>query len=157
VLTADCDPRAENLAQTAHDRLLQQAGAIDDERLRQSFLNSVPIHREIETIHLSQQKKRQGESQHVRLPRIDAPAGRPPREEELVDVYWLPATSADETIPDKGERRRARLQRLLQTAAALGARPTIEYLAAALSVSRATIKRDLAALRRAGCDMSAQD
>ena len=47
-------------------------------------------------------------------------------------------------------RRRHRLQRLLTEAEAQGAAPTVDDLARALGVSRATVKRDLAALRQAG-------
>ena len=47
-------------------------------------------------------------------------------------------------------RRRHRLLRLLREAREQGAAPTLDDLAAALEVSRATIKRDLAALRQAG-------
>jgi len=56
----------------------------------------------------------------------------------------------DEEIAAKGARRQHRLQRLVQEAQDQGASPTVDDLAGVLDVSRATIKRDLAALRRAG-------
>jgi predicted DNA-binding transcriptional regulator YafY len=45
--------------------------------------------------------------------------------------------------------RRARLERLLEEAQAQGAAPSSADLAHALGVSRRTVQRDLAALRRA--------
>jgi len=86
----------------------------------------------------------------VRLPAAGAPTGRPLREDEWVEVVWTVAALEDETIAGKVARRRHRLLRLLREAKEQGAAPTVDDLAAALEVSRATIKRDLAALRRAG-------
>ena len=85
-----------------------------------------------------------------RLPHADAPTGRPLRDDEWVEVAWTVEAPEDETIPRKTARRQHRLLRLLREAAAQGAAPTVDHLAAALKVSRATIKRDLAALRKAG-------
>ncbi len=85
-----------------------------------------------------------------RLPRADAPTGRPLRDDEWVEVAWTVGAPEDETIPRKTARRQHRLLRLLREAAEQGAAPTVDHLAEALGVSRATIKRDLAALRRAG-------
>lgn len=85
-----------------------------------------------------------------RLPRADAPTGRPLRDDEWVEVTWTVEAPEDETIPRKTARRQHRLLRLLREAAEQGAAPTVDHLAEALGVSRATIKRDLAALRQAG-------
>ncbi|NOX60570.1 MAG: AAA family ATPase [Chloroflexi bacterium] len=86
----------------------------------------------------------------MRLARIDAPTGRPLREDEWVEVRWTVHKPEDERIRRKVERRRHRLKRLLCEAEQQNAAPTVDDLAAALNVSRATIKRDLAALREAG-------
>ena len=47
VLSANQDPRAEQVLMTAHSVLQEQASKIDDGRLRRSFLENVPAHREI--------------------------------------------------------------------------------------------------------------
>jgi DNA-binding transcriptional ArsR family regulator len=86
----------------------------------------------------------------VRLPRAGAPTGRPLREDEYVSITWTLATPDDASIANEVDRRRHRLLRLLHQAAAQGAAPTVDDLAAALDVSWMTLKRDLAALRRAG-------
>ena len=52
--------------------------------------------------------------------------------------------------PTPSLRRRQRLQRLLAEADAQGGAPTVDDLAGALEASVATIRRDLAALRRSG-------
>lgn len=86
----------------------------------------------------------------VRLPRVAAPTGRPLREDERVAVAWTLAAPADDAIAGKTPRRQHRLLRLLREAEEQGAAPTVDDLAAALAVSRATIKRDLAGLRATG-------
>ena len=108
-------------------------------------VEEMPYHRAIA------QAVRQDRHQHrVRLPRRDAPTGRPLREDEWVEVTWTVALPEDDQIPSKVERRRQRILRLLREAEAQGAAPTVAHLAQVLNVSPATIKRDLAALRRAG-------
>ena len=57
---------------------------------------------------------------------------------------------ADLAIDGAADRRRKRIERLVEEAAADGAAVRIPDLAAALEVSVATIRRDLAALRSAG-------
>ncbi len=112
---------------------------------RKRSVEEMPYHRAIA------QAIQQDQHQHrVRLPRHDAPTGRPLREDEWVEVIWTPSLPEDDRIPSKVERRRQRVLRLLREAKAQGAAPTVEHLAQALNVSPATIKRDLAALRRAG-------
>ena len=86
----------------------------------------------------------------VRLPVATAPTGRPLRDDEWVEITWTVAAPKDEPIVSKVVRRQQRLQRLLREAKEQGAAPTVDDLGDALGVSRATIKRDLAALRRAG-------
>ena len=86
----------------------------------------------------------------VSLPAAEAPTGRPLRHDEWRSVLWTVAAVEDETIRGKTERRRHRLLRLLREAEEQGAAPRVEDLARALRVSDRTIKRDLAALRKAG-------
>ena len=86
----------------------------------------------------------------VRLPAASAPTGRPLRDEEWMEVVCTVAALEDEAIVGKVARRRHRLLRLLREAGEQDAAPTVDDLAEALEVSRATIKRDLAGLRRAG-------
>ena len=47
VLKAERDPRAQELLSIAYDQLQAQAGKIEDEELRHSFLQNVPANREI--------------------------------------------------------------------------------------------------------------
>ena len=86
----------------------------------------------------------------VRLPHVDAPTGRPMQDDDYVPVTWTVFASEDSTIDGAATRRRQQLLRLLQEAENQGAAPTVDNLAEALQVSQPTIKRDLAALRRAG-------
>jgi DNA-binding transcriptional ArsR family regulator len=86
----------------------------------------------------------------VRLPHVDAPTGRPMQDDDYVPVTWTVFTSEDSTVVGAAARRRQQLLRLLQEAENQGAAPTVDNLAEALQVSQPTIKRDLAALRRAG-------
>lgn len=88
----------------------------------------------------------------MRLPRSDAPTGRPLREDEWVSVTWTLAAPEDNEIPGKTPRRHRRLLRLLREAAVQAAAPTVGDLAAALGVGERTIRRDLDALRAAGHD-----
>ncbi len=92
-----------------------------------------------------------GESpQHklVRLPRADAPTGRPLRDDEYVTVRWTLDAPGDHQIQGKVARRRYCLLRLLEQARAQGAIPSYGHLAEALGVSRRTIERDMAHLRQ---------
>jgi tetratricopeptide (TPR) repeat protein len=86
----------------------------------------------------------------VRLPSASAPTGRPLQDNEWVNITWKVAAPEDEAVLRKTLRRQHRLMRLLGEAEEQGAAPTVDDLAGALEVSRATIKRDLAALRERG-------
>jgi biotin operon repressor len=88
--------------------------------------------------------------EQVRLPRAGAPLRRPLGEDDYVAVTWTPDAPEDAGLASKGDRRRQRLLHLLRRASEQGATPTADDLAAALEVSRATVKRDLAALRQTG-------
>ena len=47
VLQAVDDPRAEEILETAYEMLQERAAKIEDESLQRSFLENVPINREI--------------------------------------------------------------------------------------------------------------
>jgi len=91
--------------------------------------------------------------QRVRLPRIDAPLGRPLTADEEVEVIWTIESAADRHLPSKTERRHQQIVRLLREAREQGARPAYHHLADALQVSERTIKRDMAALTQAGVEL----
>jgi len=125
--------------------LLQGVLADFPPELRARSLESMPDHRRIAQAHQGQKRETR-----VRMARTDAPTGRPLRKDEWVEVLWTLHSPEDDQIRGKVARRQHRLRRLLDEAVAQGAAPTVEDLAAALGVSRATIKRDLAALRQRG-------
>lgn len=125
--------------------LLQEALAGLPPDLQAKSLEDMPDHRRILQAHRASMQKTR-----VRLARADAPIGRPLREDEWVEVLWTLHSPEDERVRGKVARRQHRLRRLLREASDQGGAPTVDDLAAALGVSRATIKRDLAALRRRG-------
>ncbi|CAG0935032.1 hypothetical protein TFLX_03856 [Thermoflexales bacterium] len=129
----------------AHQLLLRFFEQLTSEQRVQSA-KGVPLHRAI----LTAWEAEQPQGMKVRLPCGNAPTGRPLRDEEFVEVKWTIMAPEEEAIEDKGARRQYRLLRLLTEAEEQAAAPTVDDLAKALGVSRATIKRDLAALRRAG-------
>jgi biotin operon repressor len=90
----------------------------------------------------------------VTLPRIDVPLGRPVRDDEWIDVRWTVTDPSDSSIRNRGERRRRRLVRLAEQAEQQGGAPRVEDLAEALGASAATMRRDLASLRRSGIDIT---
>ncbi len=89
----------------------------------------------------------------VQLPDISAPFGRPLRSDEYVSVNWTVEDPADFDVEGKGNRRRSQLTRLVIEAGDQGAAPRIDDIVAVMGVSRATVKRDLAALRDLGFDL----
>ncbi len=125
--------------------LLQEALADFPADLKAQSLERIALHRDIARAY-----RGLGRVIQMRLARADAPTGRPLREDEWVTVRWTVHAPEDDAIEHKVARRRHRLQRLLTEAEAQGAAPTVDDLARALGVSRATVKRDLAALRQAG-------
>lgn len=86
----------------------------------------------------------------VQLPREDVPTGRPLTPEDHIGVSWTVHAPADELLSDATERRGKQILRLIDEAAEAGAIPTIEALAEHLTASVRTIRRDIAALRKAG-------
>lgn len=135
--TVEADP----LLEQAHILLTQMLEALTPVH-RQLSVQRVAIHRDI----LAAWQTQRRHCVTVRLPRNDAPTGRPLQPEEYVEVQWTITAPADEAIPDKVNRRRQRLARLLNEAASQGARPTYSSLAQALAVSVRTIAQDLAAI-----------
>ncbi len=120
--------------------------AAPDETCRHNLLEEVPLHKEI----MAARAAYGSQKVTVRLPRLGAPTGRPLRDNEWADVTWTVSCLEDEALPNKAERRQRQILRLLEEARAQQAAPTVSDLADALGVSRATIKRDLAALRGSG-------
>ncbi len=135
--------KAHPVLEQAHALLLETAHRIQNPLLRRSFLE-IPEHRAITIAHRLNRPPPPLLWQCIRLPR----AGRPRSDEEMVEVTWALSDPEDGTTEGEVARRRHRLQRLLRQAEAQGAAPTIRHLMETLGVSRATIKRDLAALRQ---------
>ena len=69
---------------------------------------------------------------------------------DAIPVTWTLRHESDDEVADVVQRRRHRLARLLHEAQLQGARPKTRDLAEALGASRATVTRDLTALRRRG-------
>jgi hypothetical protein len=146
VLNACGDPRARDVLAVGYNLLQKRAAGIDDEQMQRTFLGNVIAHREL----VAAFRQAQGRRETVHLPQGDAPIGRPLRDDEWVEVVWTVAAPEDDAVAGKVDRRRHRLLRLLRQAAEQGATPTVVDLAAALDAGERTIKRDLAALRKAG-------
>ncbi|HEY76368.1 MAG TPA: tetratricopeptide repeat protein [Thermoflexia bacterium] len=136
---------ARDAIEQAHRMLTEVLQSLSPEQ-REMSLERVPEHRAIVKAWQALQPRRLT----FRLPRADAPTGRPLHDDEWVEVVWTVSVPDDDTIRGKVARRRHRLLRLLREAADQGAAPTVDHLAEALQVSPRTVKRDLAALRAAG-------
>ncbi len=116
----------------------------DQARCRQNF----PLNRQI--LAAQQQLQRQV---RVKLARDDAPLGRKLKDADYVTVTWTIYTPEDDAISGTAVHRRHILKRLLAEAQAQHAAPTDDDLARVLGVSRRTILRDMAALRRDGVSL----
>jgi DNA-binding SARP family transcriptional activator len=170
--------RADDL-RAAHHELQRQAGLFRDPQLRAAFLHEVRLHRVVQQLWKVRPvagalraaapvwtqlaalyrpahpaPPRPGRTLELRLARVDAPLGREPAAAERVTVRWtMDDGAADASVlhqSGKAALRRHRLRRLLDEAAAQGAAPTDDELAAALGVSRRTVLRDIAQLAQAG-------
>jgi tetratricopeptide (TPR) repeat protein len=130
----------------AYRKLLAAAAQLQDEAARQAFFHHNPTTRRLM---LAVYAHGIAPAPHAGVVLRQLPAshdGRP------VQVTWtLDAGPADVALRQARGAialRRARLSRLLREAKAQGAAPTAAQLAQALDVSRRTVQRDLAALRR---------
>lgn len=149
-LRVNNDPRAINFLEGAYRQLTERATLIDDDMLRRSYLENVAHHRELAAAYSEWQTHQTGRQIEVRLPKSEAPTGRPLRDDEWVQVTWTVEKPGDEKISNKREQRQSRLLRLLGEAESQGGAPNLDNLSNALKVSVPTIKRDLAALRKQG-------
>ncbi|MCA9926482.1 MAG: DUF1670 domain-containing protein, partial [Anaerolineales bacterium] len=136
------------LVRAAYNELQKHARVIADPDISRRFFVQVPSNRAIVQAYDSQEKIER--TQQVWLAHKDAPLGRTLTPDEMVAVQWTLPAPEDEAILNKTERRRIQLKRLLTEAAAQNAVPTDDDLAAALTVSRRTILRDMQALAAAG-------
>ncbi|MCB2223515.1 MAG: AAA family ATPase [Actinobacteria bacterium] len=139
------DDGADRHLRHAHDLLAAMLDGLDPDD-RERAMARVPAHARI----AADWERRQPQVVAMPVAAIDAPGGRALRPDDRVEVHWTVSEPADERIAGRIERRRHRIVRLLAEAAAQGAAPTVDDLAAALRSSTATIRRDLAALRAAG-------
>ncbi len=138
------DGESANQFREAHRLLVESMGDLSDDR-RASAL-AVPERQQVVKALQSVVATRTT----VRLAKKGVPTGRPLTASDLTSVEWTVTLPADQAEEDAGERRRARLQRLLAEAEAQGAAATVEDLARALDASVRTIRRDLATLRARG-------
>lgn len=129
----------------SHDLLMATLKGLPTEMLTMS-LASVPAHRVVHEKWRSQQP----EVITVELPSALAPVGRALTPSDHVTVQWTVHDPSDNGAADRGTRRRKRLLRLLNEAHRQSALPTVEHLADALGASSATVRRDIAMLRRSG-------
>ncbi|HFQ92596.1 MAG TPA: tetratricopeptide repeat protein, partial [Anaerolineae bacterium] len=137
------EPARQQLARSkaAMNEILAPLPPGDQARFRRNF----PLNRQILAAWRQYQRQIQ-----VKLARADAPLGRKLTGADFVAVSWTIYRPEDDDISDKAARRRHILKRLLAEAQAQNAAPTDDNLAQALGVSRRTILRDMAALRREG-------
>ena len=135
--------------ESAYDVLLSIVSDLD-EGDRAQALENVPEYKEI----VSHWRSCRPEVVGVDLASVRAPTGRSLRTDEYVSVDWTVSEPSDLDIQDRVSRRHHRILRLLDQAEAGGASPTVTDLANALSISEATLRRDLAELRSRGYRVS---
>jgi DNA-binding SARP family transcriptional activator/tetratricopeptide (TPR) repeat protein len=86
--------------------------------------------------------------EEMRLPLAGIPLGRSLKGGDWTQVRWTVSDPSDFDVTDPVGRRRLRIRRFLDEARQQGADPRIEDVANALGVSVATVRRDVAELRR---------
>jgi len=140
------EEQAQDYFTRAYECLLEDAAALQDEEARQAFFHRNPtmrrLMRELRARDIAPPRNVGIES--VRLPAVRG--GEPLRVRWTVDAG--PADAALKRAQGAIALRRVRLARLLEEAQTQGAAPSTADLARALGVSRRTIQRDMAALRR---------
>ncbi len=136
---------ADHYLELAYRRLMSMLDDLDEAE-REIALARVPNHRVVVEAWL----ERRPRTVEHRMAAAKAPSGRPLHPDEWTTVTWTVAAPSDAGIADPVARRQHRLLRLLDEAAAQAAAPTVADLGAVLGASSATIRRDLAALRRNG-------
>lgn len=140
---------ARSAAVQAH-RLLHSALEDLPTAERDRALQQVPEHREI----VETKRRLDHHTIEVSLPATGVPTGRPLSTDDLRRVTWTINHPEDDLVVSPIERRHRRLLRLISEAGDRGASPSMDDLARALEVSESTVRRDLAALRRAGHDVT---
>jgi DNA-binding SARP family transcriptional activator len=130
--------------------LLDTALASLDDVTRDQAMSRVPDHRAI----ADAVERTEAKVVTVMLVSIEAPTGRPLRDDEWVEVRWRVSEPSDMVIVSVSERRRERIVRLLAEAEGQGASARVVDLAHALEVSVATVRRDMSVLRAAGVEVT---
>jgi hypothetical protein len=123
------------------------------DKVRQVVYDETPVDERLQLCRLMAPEATTVDQITIRLPRADAGRRGPLRADQMTTVTWTVSAPQDETIISKKARRQHRLRRLLREAQEQGAVSTVNALVDALDVSENTIRRDLAALRRAGYDV----
>ena len=131
---------------TEAGRLLDQVLASVAPSDREAARTTVPEHRVI----LESRRRYVPSHKTVRLPKTDAPLGRPLGDDDWAELRWTVSDPADFLQARGPARRRFRLERFMEEARSQGRAPRLADLASALDVSVSTIRRDLAVLRTDG-------
>lgn len=129
----------------AYEELMQIVATLDPDD-RELALRSVPDHSEILDWWASEKPVTVVTSAAA----ASAPTGRPLRSDETIRVALTVSRPEDLDIPDRVERRKSRMIRVLGEAEDQGASLTVGDLAEVLNASEATIRRDLGSLRAEG-------
>ncbi|MBN1138451.1 MAG: tetratricopeptide repeat protein, partial [Anaerolineae bacterium] len=140
---------ARTALERAYVQVQEQCADLPDPAWQRGFVEDVPLHRQI----VAAWQTLPPRQLVVRLARVEAPLGRPLRDDEYTTVTWTVDAPDDAALPDKASRRRQRILRLLAEGQAQGAAPRDEDLALVLGVSLRTLRRDMAALRAEGHDL----